>query len=128
MATWEDVKSHLRSKFRISSEEHNMISLDFEVAGSRVQRILISSFEAMGKGWLLYRSRVCERARLEPEDALRRNSSFAVGFLALAEGFYELVYTAQMNTLDIDELEIPLFALTETADQLERELTGTDQW
>ena len=128
MATWEDVKKHLRSKFRIASEDRNLVALDFEVAGGRVQRIVISNFEAMGKGWLLYRSRVCERARLDPEEALRRNSSFAVGFLALTEGFYELDYTAQIDTLDIDELEIPLFALTETADQLERELTGTDQW
>ena len=128
MATWNDVTKHLRSRYQIALEEPNLIALDFECADGRAQRILVSAFDAMGKSWLLFRSRVCELARMDPLEALRRNSSFAVGFLAVAEGHYEICYTTQLNTLDIDELELPLHALTETADELERELTGTDRW
>ncbi len=128
MATWNDVQNHVRGKYKIAQEDPNLIALDFECTDGRAQRILISSFEAMGKTWVLFRSRVCEISRLDPREALRRNASFAVGFLAISEDFYELVYTTQLNTLDIDELELPLHGLTDTADELERELTGTDRW
>jgi hypothetical protein len=128
VVTWDDVKKHLRGKFQIMQEDHAYVVLNFALHQNRSQRIVISSFEAMNHRWLLYRSRICERARLDPEEALRRNSSFAVGFLALSEGFYEVVYTLQMDTLEVDELEIPIYALVDTADQLERELTGSDTW
>lgn len=128
MATWTNVQSHLRSKYKLYLDEPNLIALDFECEDGRAQRVLVSTFDAMGKSWILFRSRVCELQRLEPEEALRRNAGFAVGFLALSEDHYEIVYTTQLNTLDIDELELPLHALTDTADQLERELTGTDLW
>ncbi len=128
MATWGEIQNHIRGKYRLAVEEPNMLALDFECDDGRAQRILISSFEAMGKNWILFRSRVCELSRLDPEEALRRNASFAVGFLALSENHYEIIYTAQLNTLDIDELELPLHSLSDTADQLERELTGTDRW
>jgi hypothetical protein len=128
VATWTDVQNHLRGRYVFAEEQPNLIALDFECQGGRAQRILISAFSALNKKWLLFRSRVCERSRLDPEEALRRNSIFAVGYLALSEGFYEIVYTEQLDTLDIDELEIPLRALSDTADDLERELTGTDRW
>lgn len=130
MKTWADVQSHLGTKYaeHISVVNPNLLALDFPCSGGRAQRILISTFEAMGKGWVLFRSRVCERSRIDPEEALRRNSGFAVGFLAIAEDFYELVYTTQLNTLDLDELELPIHVLTDTADQLEREFTGGDRW
>lgn len=128
MITWDEVRSYLKQNYRIAIDEPNLLALDFECKDGRAQRILVSSFEAMHKAWVLFRSRVCERSRLDPIEALRRNSGFAVGFLALSEDHYEIVYTAQLNTLDIEELEVPLHALTETADQLERELTGADRW
>lgn len=128
MATWTDVQKHLRGKYRLSADEPNLVAIDFETTQGRAQRILVSSFDALGKSWVLFRSRVCEESELDPVDALRRNAGFAVGFLALAEGHYEVVYTAQLGTLDINELEVPLDALTVTADELEKELTGRDRW
>lgn len=130
MATWAEVQHHLRKKYasQISADNPNLMALDFPCSGQRAQRILLSTFEAVGKGWVLFRSRVCERARIDPEEALRRNAGFAVGFLAISEDHYELVYTAQLNTLDLDELELPLHVITDTADQLEREFTGGDNW
>ena len=128
MATWADIQDHLRSKYTLCVDKEDLIGLDFECPDGRAQRILVSTFTALNKSWVLFRSRVCERSRLDPEEALRNNAGFAVGFLALSEGFYELVYTAQLETLDIDELELPLHALTDTADQLEKKYTGTDQW
>lgn len=128
MATWVDIQQHLRSRYKLAVDEENLAALDFECEGGRAQRILISSFPAMGKKWVLFRSRVCEQSRLNPVEALRKNSDFAVGFLAISENHYEIVYTAQLNTLDIDELELPLHVLSETADRLEKELTGSDRW
>jgi hypothetical protein len=128
MTTWDDVLAHLRSTYRLTVDEPGKVVLDFECDEERAQRIVVSTFEAMGKGWVLFRSRVCELSRLDPVEALRRNSTFAVGFLAISDEHYEICYTSQLDTLDIDELELPLHALTDTADTLERELTGTDRW
>ena len=128
MATWSDVQTYLRQRYILAEDTPQLVALDFECTGGRAQRILISAFSALGKHWLLLRSRVCERHLLDPEEALRRNAVFAVGYLALSEGFYEVVYTVQLDTLEIDELEIPLKALTDTADELELELTGMDRW
>lgn len=128
MATWQDVQNLLKSRYVLAEDRQNLMALDFECQNGRAQRILVSPFGALGKNWILFRSRVCERSLLEPEEALRRNAGFAVGFLALSEDFYEIVYTTQLETLDVDELEIPLRALSDTADELERELTGVDRW
>lgn len=128
MATWSDVQNHLRSRYILAEDKPNLAALDFECTGGRAQRVLVSSFSALGKNWVLFRSRVCERHLFDPEEALKRNAVFAVGYLALSEGFYEVVYTAQLDTLDIDELEIPLRSLSDTADDLEREITGVDRW
>ena len=128
MATWSDVQNHLRSRYALAEDRPDLVALKFECAGARAQLIQVSSFSALGRGWVLFRSRVCEQSRMDPVEALRRNSRFAVGFLALTDGYYEIAYTAQLETLDIDELEIPLRVLSDTADELERELTGTDQW
>jgi len=128
VATWQDVQNLLKNRYVLAEDRQNLMALDFECDGGRVQRILVSPFTALGKSWILFRSRVCERSRLDPAEALRRNSGFAVGFLALADDFYEIVYTTLLETLDVDELAIPLRALSDTADALERELTGTDRW
>ena len=128
MATWAEIQNHIRKNYILAEDAQKYMALDFECPGGRKQRMVLSYFESMSKRWVLYRSRVCERSRLDPEEALRRNAGFAVGFLALSENFYELVYTAQLDTIDTNELELPLYVLSETADQLERELTGADNW
>jgi hypothetical protein len=130
MATWADVQSHMRSNYHLAADEPAWLSLDFQFENKRLQRIVLSTFEALGKHWVCFRSRICRRDQMEPEEACRRTAGFAVGAIGLSgegtEAWYEMIYSAQLESLDPDELELPLHVICDTADRLEDEFTKGD--
>ena len=130
MASWADVQTHMRANYKLVADEPTWMSLDFRFPNGRLQRIILTTFEALGKHWIGFRSRICKRSQMDPEVAVLKNGNFAVGFIGLsgegADAFYEFVYTTVLETLDPDELELPLHVVTRTADELEAELTKED--
>ncbi len=130
MATWADVQAHMRSNYHLAADEPQWLSLDFQFENKRLQRIVLSTFEALGKHWVCFRSRICRKDQMSPEAACRKTAGFAVGAIGLVgegdQSWYEMIYATQLESLDPDELELPLHVICRTADEIEAEVTKED--
>ena len=128
MPTWTEVQKYAREKYALTADTENSFRLTFEYQNDRLQAVVVSRFEAMGREWVDFASACAKREDLAPADALRRNYGFAVGALCLDpdEDVYVVRYSVQLDTMDLDEFELPLHVVARTADKLEQEITGKD--
>ena len=129
MPTWGEIKEYARSKYNLSHDEEERISLVWEFDDGRTQQIGVSHFTAYEMDWIEFRSYVCKEADLNPRVALRKNADFPIGGLALDEdGDYFMVYSARLDSLDPDEFELPLRVIARVADSIEKEHTAKDDF
>lgn len=127
MPTWGEIKEYVRSKYKLAKDEEDWFSLVWAYESKRTQLIVVTKFEAFGKQWVSFRSRICKKAEMAAEVALKRNNNFAVGAIALDGEFYTFQYTAPLDTMDIDEFELPLHVVASTADELESTFSAGDE-
>lgn len=129
MATWDDVRVFLRTHYKLVDDEEDGVALVLEFDDRRHQHISLSPFEALDRQWVAFETRICRKELLDGEEACRLNAKLPVGFLALDDiGFYVARHTALLETLDPEEILVPLHALVTVADDLEEKLTGADMW
>ncbi len=128
MPTFDEVREYAKSRYELSDDSAERFSLVFEYESGRMQKVVISRFEAMDREWCDFASACCSRQQLAPEDAVRKNWDFAVGALALEGDTYVIRYSLSLATMDLSEFELPLHVVARTADTLERELTGGDKF
>jgi hypothetical protein len=129
MATWEEIRTYMRARYRLLEEDDDHVALLFGFDDNRRHSITIKQFDAMDRQWLLFEARVCRKELMETERALKLNGKSVIGYLALdRDGFYVMRHTALLSTLDPDELVVPMHVLVKVADKLEEELTGSDIW
>ncbi len=129
MASWEEIRTYMRSRYRLLEEDEDHVALLFGFDDNRRHSITITVFEAMERQWVLFEARICRKELMEPQRALELNGKSVVGYLALdRDEFYVMRHTALLSTLDPDELVVPMHVLVKVADKLEEELTGSDIW
>ncbi|NOY90500.1 MAG: hypothetical protein GXP55_04760 [Deltaproteobacteria bacterium] len=128
MPTFDEVREYAKSRYEFSEDSAERFSLVFEYESGRMQKVVISRFEAMDREWCDFASACCSREQLSPEDAVRKNWDFAVGALALEGDTYVIRYSLSLATMNLAEFELPLHVVARTADTLERELTGGDKF
>ena len=128
MPTFDEVREYAKSRYELSTDEEGRFSLVFEYETGRMQKVVVSRFEAMDREWCDFASACCTRDQLDPETAVRRNWDFAVGALALEGDTYVIRYSIPLATMDLAEFELPLHVVARTSDRLERELTGGDKF
>jgi len=128
MPTFEEVREYAQGRYQLSDDGPERFSLVFEYETGRMQKVVVSRFEAMDREWCDFASACCNREQLEPEAAVRRNWDFAVGALALQDDTYVVRYSIPLATMNLAEFELPLHVVARTADGLERELTGGDKF
>ena len=129
MAAWEDVRRFLEEHYRVTEADDERLGVLLSFDNQRRQHVTVYRFEAYDRQWLGFETRICRKELLEPEEACRLNVKMPVGHVALdSEGFYVARHTALLDTLDLDELLLPLHVVTSLADKLEEELTGRDVW
>jgi hypothetical protein len=128
MPSWDEVREHAREKYNLQEETDRSFKLVWEYRNGRFQMITVSRFEAIDREWVDFVSAACKREQLEPEEALKRNYTFAQGALCLDGDVYVVRYSTLLATMDMDEFELPLHIVAQTADQLEAELTNADDF
>ncbi len=128
MPTWAEIKAHVREKYTLQEDDEKHFKLVWEYRNNRFQMITVSHFEAVGKEWVDFASAACRRDQMPPEVALERNFGFALGALCLDGDVYVVRYSALLESMDLDELEIPLHVVAQTADELEQEFAETDSF
>lgn len=129
MPTWNEIKDYARSKYRLAEDDEKFFSLVFEFDDGRTQKIFVRVFEAFSGEWIEFRSIVGPGDKMQHQVALQKNADFACGALALdKDGDYIFVYNAPLATMDVDEFELPLHVVARTADRLEKDYVGNDEW
>ncbi len=129
MPTWNEIKDYARSKYKLMEDDERYFSLVFGFSDGRSQKIFVRVFDAFDMQWVEFRSVVCNGDRMPAKVALKKNEEFACGALALdGDGDYVLIYNAPLPTMDPDEFELPLNVIARTADKLESEYSGDDDF
>jgi hypothetical protein len=129
MPSWNEIKDYVQSKYTLNVDAPTHFSLVFGYDDDRSQQIGVRNFHSGDEEWIEFRTFVCAEADLNPRVALRKNEDILVGALALdKDGDYCLIHNARLATLDLTEFEYPLHALAHSADLLEEEHSGQDDF
>ena len=128
MPSWDEIKTYVRDKYEIAEESDNHFKMVWVYGNERKQAIIVSRFEAFDRDWCDFSSACCRKDQMNPKVALERNHSFALGAICIDRDYLVVRYTCQMATMDMDEFEIPLSVVASTADKIEQEFSGTDNF
>ncbi len=128
MPSWSEVQNYARSKYELQEDNENSFKIVFEWEDGRYQAVIVTRFEAMNREWCDFASAACKVDQMPAEVALKKNFVFAVGALALDENIYVVRYSVPLGTMDMEEFELPLHVVARTADKLEREFGGGDEF
>ncbi|MEA2492125.1 MAG: hypothetical protein QOJ29_36 [Thermoleophilaceae bacterium] len=129
MATWETLRSYIKSNYIVSKDELTILSLQFDVGGNRSQVVVVAKEMLGNYEWAQIGTPVGTEADLNPRDALVRNWGFTVGALAMMDdGTLWFRHSLPLKDLDIDEFEVPFHLVVNFGDKLEQEITGGDRF
>lgn len=122
MPTWTDIKNHARSSYKLAEEYDHSFKLVFEYPGGRLQAVIVSHYEAIGRSWVDLSSACCRVDRMDPQAALQQSFNLAVGSLCLDGDVYVVRHTLTIDHLQLADLEISMHAVARAADQIEASL------
>ncbi|MBW2404003.1 MAG: hypothetical protein JRF42_09370 [Deltaproteobacteria bacterium] len=121
MTTWIEIKDHARSSYKLAEEHDHSFKVVFEYPGGRLQAVIVSHYQAMGRGWVDLSSACCRADRIDARAALQQSFNLAVGSLCLDGDVYVVRHTVMVDLLPAD-LEVPMHAVARAADQIEQSL------
>ena len=129
MATWNDLRQYIKSRYPIMSEESDgTLRLLFNLGNGRQQNVVVAGKVAAGIEYAVIWTPVCDEGYLPAREALSRNMGMPIGALALMNGTMILRDTVLLKDLDADEFEVPFQALTQAGDMLQQEFLGADPY
>jgi hypothetical protein len=120
--TWTDIKDHARSSYKLAEEHDHSFKVVFEYPTSRLQAVIVSHYQAMGRSWVDFSSACCRVDRMDPKAALQQSFNLAVGSLCLDGDVYVVRHTVLVDELRLGDLDLALHAVARAADQIERSL------
>ena len=122
MPTWAQLKEHVRSTYEVDEVNEDSLRLVFEYDDGRLQAVIISHYEAMGRSWCDFSSACCRVDQLSPREALERSFTLAVGSLCLDGEVYVVRHTVQLDNFDLGDIAVPLQAVAGMANRVEKDL------
>lgn len=130
MATWNDVVAHLNSNYKCKQVNEAMIALTFNMGEGRSQIVFVelAGNDRIGE-WAKVGSPVGRKSDLKKLEAYCAAAEELVcGGIVYTGEFIMLRDSFPLLNLDVNELEIPLVAITASADSIERSITGGDTY
>jgi hypothetical protein len=130
MATWDDFATYVRANYHVAKDDGNLLVLGFGFEGGRTQLVFIQR-AALAKGqedWAILTSPVGPAAKVNLAKALSKVGDMVVGGLAIESGTVVLKHPIPLANLDTNEFQRPLELLAASADDLEEELVGGDDF
>jgi hypothetical protein len=130
MTTWNSVVEYVRSNYKIADEGPDKIKLIFEVGDMRTQVVFLWR-ETLANGaeeWLQIESPVGKADKMDLRAVLEEVGNKVCGGAALIDGHLFIRQSMPLANLDINEFERPLALITSTADRLEHQFVGGDEF
>ncbi len=129
MATWESLRQYIYSRYQVLEEQPGVLRMMFDVGGGRTQNVLVSGKSVGAFEYMVIWTPICHESQISARDALVRNASMPIGSLGLVpDGTIILRHSAPLKDLEPDEFDVPLQAITQGGDMLERELAVVDRF
>ncbi|MEM7138269.1 MAG: hypothetical protein AAF500_16935 [Myxococcota bacterium] len=122
MATWSELKDFARSSFKLAEERDYSFKVVFKYPGGRLQAVIASHYEAMGRIWVDFSSACCRADRMDAKDALEHGFNLAVGAVCLDGDVYVIRHTVLLDGIRREDVPLHLHAVARAADQIERSL------
>jgi hypothetical protein len=125
MATWQEIKSFVSSKYTVSEVGENLLRLDITYTddNDRTQMLFI---ERLNDAKIAFVSPIVDYT---PENAVKllenNDSVYGLRLIQTDQPFLALMDPQDMATLDAEEINVDLAAM---ADELEKELFGGDKF
>lgn len=124
MHNFEDIRSHLASRQKLTQNQPFVLSFDLSLPGGRVQSLFLADIETEdGRRVLRMSTPVAPLSRLPAVKCLRFNWAQRVGFLAVDDldgvPYVHLCENRSYGSLGTRELDRVLSELGELADGLE---------
>lgn len=126
MSTWTELKDFARSSYKLAEERDYSFKVVFKYPGGRLQAVIASHYEAMGRIWVDFSSACCRVERMEPREALEHGFNLAVGSLCLDGDVYVVRHTVLLDHVREGDLQLHLHAVARAADQIERSLRQSE--
>jgi hypothetical protein len=120
--TWTDIKDHARSSYTLAEEHDHSFKVVFEYPGGRLQAVIVSHYQAMGRSWADLSSACCRVDRMDAHAALQQSFNLAVGSLCLDGDVYVVRHTVMVDHLQLADIEVSMHAVARAADQIEQSL------
>lgn len=126
MPTWNELRTHMRGKYRLADDELDMLSMVWSYDDGRQQKIVVRHYQAFGHDLIELKSAFARRADVDPEVMLRKNAELPLATVCLSGDVYLVVYNALLAHLDYDDLELYLSRVAAVADTLEETYARKD--
>jgi hypothetical protein len=130
MASWTELTDYVRANYKIADEQPDLVKMIFNTGGLRSQIVLLAH-QVLRDGseeWVLIESPVGPVAKIDLQSALRQVGQMVCGGAGMVGDLLTIRHAVPLVNLDINEFERPLHLVTVTADRLEKELIGGDEF
>lgn len=130
MAAWQDLVGYVRANYKVSDESPESMKLIFDMGQLRSQVVMLwhVTLGDDNEEWLQIESPFAEVDKIDLRKALEEVGLIVCGGLALIGDVLTIRHSVPLANLNINEFERPLALVTSTADRLEAQLAGGDQF
>jgi hypothetical protein len=130
VTTWTDVISYVRTRYEVLEESDGWLRFQLDMVDDRTQQVAIHHVpEADDVTWVEISSPVGRADSIDLRRLLELAGTSLVGGAAVVDGVALLKHALPLEDLSVrEEFERPLTLLVAHADDLERELTRSDQY
>jgi hypothetical protein len=130
MATWPALTEYVRSHYKVSDEKPRSMKLIFDVGDLRSQVVFLWRMSLLEgeEDWVQIESPFGRLDSINLRAAIDSMGNTVCGGIASLNEFVTVRHSVPLLNLDINEFERPLFLVTGTADRLERQFKGGDEF
>ena len=130
MATWSAVTDYVRSHYKIADEKPGSMKLIFDVGDLRSQVVFLwrMTLDDGTEEWLQIESPFGKLDSVNLRAAVDAMGKMVCGGIGAWGELVTVRHSVPLLNLDINEFERPLHLVTTTADLLEQQFQGGDQY
>jgi hypothetical protein len=130
MATWSVLTEYVRSHYKVSDEKPSSMKLIFDVGDLRSQVVFLWKMSMLdgAEDWVQIESPFGRLDSVNLRAAIDSMGNTVCGGIASLGELVTVRHSVPLLNLDINEFERPLVLVTGTADRLERQLQGGDEF
>jgi len=131
MASWEEVQDFIEEEYSAEKRDDNIWIAHFHLGEERSQMVTFSKRvdDKSNVIWLDIQSPIGKISSREKLDtALSLMAKMKCGGLIMLGDIYLVRHGIPIDDLSVDEIEIPMATVCSSADVLEGELVGGDNW